>query len=697
MKATRTIPGAVIKGAAVALMGLVSLGATAQTDARDIYNFKRPEQTLRLEPYTSTTYSSSLYNVRTMRGDALLSTKDSVLDFKVNPSGINFGVVTRSKKGERKAEIYSTLEESNRLFRFDSKRFGQPTAIAYAPDARLVYVAAGNSIYLFETRKYMPVGKIDNVPFAPTMMALSPNGYFLAAAAGEKVNIYNLEDRVIRKSLDLGEKVNDITFNPESTDFAVLTDDGVLNIYNTRTFDLRKMIDDLEEGLACAFNFDGKYIAVATTPNNVAVINLLRDSERDYFENDFGGTRDVVFLKDSEGNTMMAYTILTGIRAHRMHKLKPFYNKLINDEVDSKMEEWLKMMPGETMDQYKARVTDETRARQRRLFEDEISTDFAGNLLDGATMSLGSYDRANGVLAINFDTMPTIYLPVSESDVTSFHNAGDLSLSDVQYGIMPDDTFEIVYAKVTNNSDGKTYVYDNLQRASMDFMNSDDAISLELLQQQQMEEIKLQEIREKVVEEAKSSNVISDHTHITVDSRMIPDYDAAGNKILNYQVSFTYNVDPQFSVVEDFGPGKYHAEESGAASSMLKIVKEAFEGELKQYIENGKKLRVSIKGTADASPIVRGIAYDGAYGEFENEPVYKDSQLSTISVNTKEGIKENDQLAFMRAMGVKNFLEKNINKYNDLSKDYRYEVNVSKDKGSEFRRITVDFTFVDAF
>ena len=108
------------------------------------------------------------------------------------------------------------------------------------------------------------------------------------------------------------------------------------------------------------------------------------------------------------------------------------------------MEEWQKMMPGESMEEYRLRVNDETRARQRRLFEDEISTQLAGDLLAGQTMTLGSYDRANQVLALDFSSMPTIYLPVPEADVTNFRDAGDLLLSDVQYGVLPDDTFEIV-------------------------------------------------------------------------------------------------------------------------------------------------------------------------------------------------------------------------------------------------------------
>ena len=264
--------------------------------------------------------------------------------------------------------------------------------------------------------------------------------------------------------------------------------------------------------------------------------------------------------------------------------------------------------------------------------------------------------------------------------------------------MLPDDSFELIYARFLNKKDGKTYIYDNLDRRPMEMLGGDsDFISLDILRQQQMEEMKLQEVKKQVVAEAKKNNVISDHTNITVDSQVVPAYDADGNKILNYVVKFTYQVEPEFSAVEDFKPGKYTVADSGAATSMLNIVKQAFEGDFAQYVKDGKTLKVKIYGTADGSPIVRGIPYDGTYGEFESEPVYKNDVLTNISVNTRDGIKENEQLAFMRAMGVKDYLEKNVSNLSNMNSTHDFHINVAEGKGGEFRRITTEFTFVDAF
>ncbi len=660
------------------------------------YYFPRKYRPQILSNYNSVLYAADTRDISTLRGDVIIMGKDTIIDLCVNPAGANIGSVKKDKKGRTSAHIYHPIDKDTELFKFDSKHYGAPTAISYTPDARGVIVAAGEAIYFLDPKNFQPIVSIENVPIKVEKIAMSPNGYFMAIAGGDQIVIYNLEENKIRTRLSPGEQVTEIMFSPDNKDFTVLTDDGLLSIYNTRTFEFRKMVDDLGKGLAAAYNFDGKYVAVATDENTVILVNLLNDSDRELLTTN-GGVSDVVFISDANQYTLCAFNSVNGIEAIRLMHLKPFYNRLIDEEVDLKMEEWLKMMPGETIEAYQARVNEETRQRQRRLFEEEAATRFAGDLLAGSRMSLGTYDRANGVLALNFDTMPTIYLPVPENDVTQINNAGDLVLSDVMYGVMPDDTFEIVYAKVTNTANGASYIYDNVMRSNMEYMAADDTISLELLQQQQMEELKLQELREKIMQEAKQMNVISDHTQIAVNSRMVPDYDASGNKILNYQIGVTYTVEPEFSVVEDFGPGKYHVDESGAASSMLNIVKEAFEGDFKQYLVPGKKMKVRVLGTADAAPILRGIPYDGSYGDIEDEPVYVDGQLQTLTVTRSSGIKENEQLAFLRAIGVRDYLEKNVKGFKDMNKDYTYDVKVSKDKGSQHRRITLEMTFIDAY
>ena len=685
------------------LVMLLSTGVYAldETKKDKEYIFPHAGSPKKIKKYSKTVMSAGDHNVSTMRGDMILNLDKIKLitDFDLSPTGNSFALVMKSlKKGNNNATLYRSEQENSKIHSFDVKLYGQPSCMVFTPDSRQIILATEKGIFVFDNKKFKEVENFNILTFTPEKLYISPNGYFLVATSDEIACVINLETKKVRKEINAEIKINDVAFSPNSSLMAILTSDGLLSVYDTRTMEVKTIIDNLGEGLACDFNDDGKYVIVATGPEEIELINIIRTSDRRTYSLLTTGLNDIVFITDDLNNTIMTYTADNALLARRLYDLEPYYSKLISETVDSKMNIWLKMQPGEALEDYNRRVNEQSIARQRRLFEDEISTELAGDILAMSDINLGNYDRTNGLLAVEFSNLPSILLPVSEKDIVSFTSGKDLTVSEAQYGILPDDSFELIYAKFHNKNDNQIYIYDNLNRKSMELLASDaNFVSLDILRQQQMEEIALQELKKKVIDEAKHNNIISDHTTIAVDSKVVPDYDADGNKILNYVVKITYQVDPEYSAIEDFGPGKYQIEESGAASSMMKIVKQAFDGDLKQYIKPGKKLLVNLSGTADASPILRSISYDGRYGEFEDEPILSDGVLTPISVTGKSGIATNPQLALIRAAGIKDFLEKNINGLDDMIVNYNYSVSVSKDKGGAYRRISAEFIFPDAF
>ena len=68
-----------------------------------------------------------------------------------------------------------------------------------------------------------------------------------------------------------------------------------------------------------------------------------------------------------------------------------------------------------------------------------------------------------------------------------------------------------------------------------------------------------------------------------------------------------------------------------------------------------------------------------------------------MTVTSQTGVTTNEQLAFLRAQGVRNYLEKHLPKLKDMKTDYRTGVELMDKVGGEYRRINVKFTFVDAF
>lgn len=244
---------------------------------------------------------------------------------------------------------------------------------------------------------------------------------------------------------------------------------------------------------------------------------------------------------------------------------------------------------------------------------------------------------------------------------------------------------------------GKTYIFDNTERKSLAFLEADDNfVPFEQLQGAKMEQLVLEEIKNNIMQEAQDQNFISDHTKIDVRTKVINTTDASGKNIYNYDVEVSYTVDEEYSATDDFAPGRFKCEESNAALAMLAIVKKALTGDFSKYMVEGKQVKVQITGMADALPFRRTVAYDGCYGDFDQEPVYKNDELSNITVTEATGISENEQLAYLRAMGVKDYLDRNIPAFGKMRTTFDTYIEVSQNKGGAYRRIGVKLTFVDA-
>ncbi|MCC8153946.1 MAG: WD40 repeat domain-containing protein, partial [Tannerellaceae bacterium] len=297
------------------------------------------------------------------------------------------------------------------------------------------------------------------------------------------------------------------------------------------------------------------------------------------------------------------------------------------------MNEWIKMMQDETLEEYRIRVNDETRARQLELFSVDAATRLAGDRIAIDNPFAKDYSAETGLLGIGFQGMPDIEIPVGQNDVAAFSDPSNFTFANAQYVINDKDEFEIAYVEVLNEVTGKVYIYDNIGRLKLTAMTDDDFfVPLEIMQQVSAEGIKLQDLSQEIVEENKEEKLITDNTQINVNTEVVPGVDADGNRILNYKVGYQYEViNRNFSANEDFPSGGYDISRSNAAMSLMRIIKQSFEeGDFAKYLSEGKRVKVKITGSADASPIRGRIAYNGQYGDFVNEPYYNNGELDNI-------------------------------------------------------------------
>lgn len=657
--------------------------------------YKQPTNPIVLDNYLFSTFNASGKKVYNLKGFEIAKADGNIVDIRVNPAGFSYAVLS-SKGKQNTLKIFDAYKANQELFDFSGSL--NPVSITYSADSRALYVADANAnLKKFDAKNFQ---LIDNwsIPLIPAKMITSNNDYYIAGYAGNNLVVLNPESKNVRKTLTFNSPIKDIDFSDDSTMLAVLLSNGDIEILSTKDFNNIRPTFNSVDATAISVHPENKYVALAKGGNEIELINIIDNAESASLSEPTGNVGYVRFLKDGKDNIYLTFNALKTIKYKLIKGFVPNYSKMLREEVIARMEEWSKMAPGETEEEYLARVNEDSRLMQARLFEEEIATRMAEDLVMKSTVTLGAYNPSNNTLSLEFDNMPPIYLTVPESDMSGFMDVANLEFRNPIYGVTANDKFELVYAEVYNKSTGKSYEFNNRERKSLDYLYaSDEFVPIELVRQSGMEEVKLTGIRNSVVSQAMQDNLISDHTNIDVSTNIVTETDANGKQIKNYNVNFKYTVQAGFSAKEDFPAGKYQISQSNAANSMLQIVSQAFANDFAQYIKPGKKVIVKITGSADALPISGRIAYDGSFGEFHNEPYYLGNDLSTISLTKSEGIRNNEQLAFARAMAVKNYITNNIRTLESMNTDYKYSVEVSDKKGGEYRRISVQFTFVDAF
>ena len=642
-----------------------------------------------------------VYNIRSFEVDPELNYARNIT---IQPGSQDCAVITKKKAGaELKSDkvpsaVYVKKSGAKVFNRFIKDKV-EMLSIAYAPNGKRLAVGyANNSVNFYDTKKYELLTSF-TPGIKPALLALSVNEYFAAVTDGKSIEVWNIMDMNLRKKLQPSAVVNSISFSNDNSMMAVLTADGTATIYDTKTFNEVNTIKGLGEGIFCKFHPENKYLGVTTNRNTIVMLNLKDSDDKVEIKGEDGlnhfnycsdyNDPNVLFLLYASGNDLVW---------EPLSSLKDNLGQMLLEKVNTKMNEWMKKRNDESMDEYRIRVNDETRAKQMLDFEHELATDMAGDIINRQNVKFGNYNTNSGLLAVDFDGLPSIMLDVPRDEIATIGAPSDLTFTNTVYAINDKDEFEVIYTEALNKQTGKKYVYDNLDRKSVTAMTLDeDFVPLELIQQSNMEEMILKDIKEKVMEKAKLENKITDHTHINVNTEVINDVDANGKKILNYKVGYNYEVEQDFVAKDDFASGRYKTSESNAAMSMLKIVEEAFSNDFAQYIKPGKRIKIKVSGSADAAPIHGTIPYDGCYGEYDNELCYKNGVLSKISVNKASGVTENEQLAFLRASGVKDYIANNITSLKDMVSDYEYNIELSDKKGGEYRRISVEFLFFDAF
>lgn len=674
------------------MLFMLALSTGAQTENQG-YTFQQKYVPELLDDWSSNGYYSSGRRIFNMKSGLICELDGQVKTFSVRPNGTSVASIY-SAFGRSRVHVGDLWKSGRTIFRSEKDR--SPVALCWAVDgAELIVADADSTAYFYNGSTFERQGAL-RIDCVADVLSLSSDLKYLAVAKGNIIKIFDIEYQSLRVELNMPGTVKSLTYSKGNRSFDVLTDDGRYTRYDASTLVPVTEIGALGQALACDLHSEDKYLAVVTADNMVAVVNMLNPSDRVYYDAPEGGVNAVRFIEDSRNRDYLMYNTQASIVCSPLDMLTPNYTQLLHEELESMMEGWMQRMPGEALEEYNVRVSDENVAAQRRLYEEEIATRMADNLIMTSEVTLGNFNMETNTLAVNVNSMPPFYLNVPAEDVGFFMDTDNLQFSNAIYGVGKTDEFELIYLDVYNKQTGETYNFDNRERRELEYMYAEETfVPIDLVMLSNMDEIKLQEIKDNIVTQAKKKNTISNKTNISVTAGVASHLDETGNKIIDYNIGFQYDVVAAYSAREDFAPGQYHTSRSGAARSMCSIIKTAFETEFAQYIKAGKKLVVTITGMADNLPIRSRIAYDGSYGDFVDQEIGKNQGM--VTVTKLSGITDNVQLALLRAAGLQDYITRNLPELQTMDVEYVYNVSLAEQVGGKYRRITVEFKFVDVF
>lgn len=177
-----------------------------------------------------------------------------------------------------------------------------------------------------------------------------------------------------------------------------------------------------------------------------------------------------------------------------------------------------------------------------------------------------------------------------------------------------------------------------------------------------------------------------------------------GDEEMNLTLEFAYETQPATTQTltynkntDDYPAGAYLPTQSKACKTTLAFIKEQLSGEMKKYLTPGTKVTIKITGETDGSAIRNAIPYKGEFGDFNHELIYLNDNIDDISVTKKSGITSNAQLGFLRTQGVKQYIETYIDELQQTQNTYQIYAVERKEKGSQYRRISVEFTIHNAY
>jgi hypothetical protein len=408
-----------------------------------------------------------------------------------------------------------------------------------------------------------------------------------------------------------------------------------------------------------------------------------------------------IFDNDKKSGYLLSSGMDSTLMAWDINELEKRYDIIIKEYVDRQVQEWQKVMDYETNMTYQKRVNDESRARKVKELTREITNTLAFEKYPLVLTSMSNFDYEHQTYQMELDSIfnITINVPYEESKKLS-QQLSHYECLNPGFVLNDQNDFDLAYVEIYASDNDMTYIYDcneeyQFDPESINIQFAPIKIATQIAQTEELLKIKLQEFTDRSYLEEK----ITENVQTNVTAKAVVEETDEGERELNFHVEYSYEVIKASieAQTDDFPLGEYKFSSSNAAKLTLQVFKESIEKELSNYFVAGKKITIKITGSTDATPITGTIKYLGDYGNFNDEPYILNGNLESVTVNQHTGISSNEQLAFLRTVGVRKFMEDYIDVLKNTNNYYQHFAELNDEKGGEYRRIAIELIIHNAF
>ena len=187
-----------------------------------------------------------------------------------------------------------------------------------------------------------------------------------------------------------------------------------------------------------------------------------------------------------------------------------------------------------------------------------------------------------------------------------------------------------------------------------------------------------------------------DETFVRITTQVVEDTTEEGSPEINFVYNISYNCHHFEGTEDDYPSGAYLWSTSNSCRAICNLTKSMIESELSDIFTAGRTTTITITSTTDAAEI-QHIDYKGEFGDLRYMPAVFNDENVRISVDQKDGITTNAQLAYLRARSVQSFLDEQVGVLKRSQNEYRFVTRCFDMTGPHYRRSSLQIVIHGAF